>query len=373
MDLTARGRAFRCRFPTGLAPVAVAILWLALSTAGSAEAKVPRPFFGVEADPVIGPVPVPMSQADFHRMRSARLGTLRLDFNWAVIEPTAGAPRDWSYYDKVVGRAARAQVGILAVLVGSPQFAAESSAYAPMTPAGQASFKRFVGDVVRRYGHGGSFWRAHPRLPRRPIPAYQVWNEPNYPPHWSDQVPSSAPAYASLLKLIGGEIRRNDRRARIGLGGLLASSTRGPAGYRYLADLYRVKGIKRYFDAVAIHPYAEGAGGVEGELSRIRPVMRRYGDARTPVWISELGWATGGGNPYFSTTPAGQAARLRAAFRVVLRSRARYHVTKLIWFSWRDRVGPAARGWEFYCGLFGVNGQAKPAWTAFRRFTRATG
>jgi hypothetical protein len=47
-------------------------------------------------------------------------------------------------------------------------------------------------------------------------------------------------------------------------------------------------------------------------------------------------------------------------------------VSKLVWFSWRDRVGPSDRGWEFYCGLFRLNGEPKPAWAAFRRFTRAT-
>ena len=164
-------------------------------------------------------------------------------------------------------------------------------------------------------------------------------------------------------------IRRYDRRAKIGLGGLLASSTRGQAGYRYLAELYRVPGVRQAFDAVAVHPYAENAAGVEGELSRIRSVMRSNGDARTPVWISELGWATGGGNPYFSATPAGQAARLKSAFRFVVRNRARYRVSRLVWFSWRDRTGPRSRGWEFYCGLFDTSGNPKPSWSAFRRFT----
>ena len=69
--------------------------------------------------------------------------------------------------------------------------------------------------------------------------------------------------------------------------------------------------------------------------------MRRHGDGRTPVWISELGWATGGGNAYFSTTPAGQAARLTLG--VPLRGpepQRATGVSKLVWFSWRDRAGP---------------------------------
>jgi hypothetical protein len=221
----------------------------------------------------------------------------------------------------LVERAARAKVRILAVLSGSPPWAAGGSALAPATPATREAFRVFVRDLVRRYGHGGEFWRTHRGVPRRPISDYQVWNEPNYPPHWSDG-PSRARDYASLLKLISSTIRRADRRATIATAGLLASSTRGPAGYRYLADLYKIRGIRRYFDAVAVHPYAEDARGVEGELSRIRQVMRRVGDGRTPVWISELGWATGGGSPYFSMSPADQASRLRSSFRFVVRNRS---------------------------------------------------
>ncbi len=344
---------------------ALAVLCLGLPA--SADAKVSRVFFGAEADPVTAP----MAAADFQRMRSAKLGTLRVDFLWSKVEPTSGAPRDWSYYDQLVSRAARARVSIMAVLVGSPSFAADSEAYVPATAAGRAAFSRFVRDVVKRYGHGGRYWRLHKKLPRRPLSTYQIWNEPNYPPHWADGPPDAA-AYGAFLKQQASVIRHYDRRATIGLGGLLASSTRGEAGYRYLAKLYRIPGIKRAFDAVAVHPYAENAAGVEGELTRIRSVMRSHGDARTPVWISELGWATGGGNPFFSTTPAGQAARLKSAFRFVARNRARYRVSRLVWFSWRDRVGPVSRGWEFYCGLFDTSGNPKPAWTTFRKFTRAT-
>jgi len=353
------------------AALCASLVALALA-AGGAEAKVPRSFFGAEGDPGATASGEATAQRDFNRMRSARLGTLRLNFNWGSVEPTPGAARDWSYYDTMVERAARARVGILAVLVGSPGWAADASAYVPESAAARTAFRLFVRDVVQRYGRGGAFWRANPGVPRRPIPAYQVWNEPNYPPHWSDG-PSVARDYASFLKPIARTIRANDRRALIATAGLLANSTRGPAGYRYLDDLYAVKGIRRSFDAVAIHPYSENARGVQGELSRIRGVMRRRGDGRTPVWITELGWATGGGSEYFSTTPAGQARRLGSAFRFVVRNRNRYNVSKLVWFSWRDRAGPSSRGWEFYCGLFRLNGQPKPAWATFRRFTRATG
>lgn len=345
------------------APLALACLAL---SAGGAEARIPKSFFGVEANP--GGL---LTKSDSNRMRSARVGTLRVTFNWGLVEPTPGSARDWSYYDPLVARAARARVSIMATLSGSPPWAADGSALAPQTPAARTAFQAFVRDLVRRYGRGGAFWRSHRGLPRKPVTAYQVWNEPNYPPHWNDGTPRASD-YAALLKQTAKTIRAADRKAVVATAGLLASSTRGPAGYRYLNALYRVKGIRKYFDAVSVHPYAESAAGVEGELTRIRDVMRRHGDGRTPVWISELGWATGGGPSYFLTSPAEQAARLTSSFRWVARNRGRFRVAKLVWFSWSDRPGPAGRGWEFYCGLFRIDGSPKPSWAAFRKFTRAT-
>lgn len=348
----------------------VALALMALSPA--AEAKVPRSFFGAEADPVASMGQAAMPDADFARMRSAKLGALRVAFNWGAMEPTQGAPRNWSFFDATVERAARARTDVLALLVGSPLWAADDSAYAPTTPAARSAFSAFVTDVVRRYGTRGSFWRANPGVPKRPIASYQVWNEPNYPPHWSGDPTSRASEYASLLQLAGRAIRRADKKATITTAGLLASSSRGPPGYVYLNDLYKTPGIKRYFDAVAIHPYAENAAGVQGELVRVRRAMRRNGDRRTGLWITEIGWGTGGGNQYFSIPADQQAARLTESFRFLAKNRKRFGVRRVVWFSWRDRPGRADRGWEYYCGLFTLDGQPKPAWASFRRFTRAT-
>jgi hypothetical protein len=358
---------------TAAGRLAPAVLLIVALLAAPAQARVPRTFFGVEADP-LSPSGGAMSRADFARLRSARVGTMRVTFNWGLLEPTPGAQADWSSYDAEVGRAARAGISLVAVLVGSPGWAADASAHAPETAAGRAAFRRFVVEVVRRYGHRGRFWREHPNLPRRP-PAYQVWNEPNYPPHWASEGLPTARQYASLLLPTARAIHRTDRRATVATAGLLASSSRGPAGYRFLSNLYAVPGFRRAVDAVAIHPYAEDTPGVEGELTRIRTVMRRNGDRRKPIWITELGWATGGGNQYFTMTPQAQAAHLGSAWRYVLRQRRRFGVSRLVWFSFRDRTAPGSEPlpWAFYCGLFYLDGRAKPAWATLRRIARAAG
>ena len=163
----------------------------------------PRAFFGAEGDPVSA-AGEPTSQADFNRMRSARLGTLRINFNWGAVEPTPGAPRDWSYYDTMVERAARARVGILAVLVGQPAVGGRRERLrAAHAPPARAAFKRFVRDVVRRYGRGGSFWRTHPRRAAAPDPRLPGLERAELPAALVRRRRRVARDYASLLKLIG--------------------------------------------------------------------------------------------------------------------------------------------------------------------------
>lgn len=352
-----------------VAGLALALI-LMLAWALPAEAKVPRRFFGVEAQPSFPGDRPAMSGADFKRMRSARVGSLRVNFHWGSVGQHP-ARYDWRYHDSMVKGAAKARVQLLAVLVGTASLEVGGRP-AFETRSGRASFQRFIRHVLDRYGVKGSFWRRHRRLPYMPVRHFQVWNEPNYGPAWYDE--PNARQYAAVLKLAAREIRRHDRRAVIATAGILAASSEGPLGSEYLEDLYAsTPGIARYFDIVAIHPYAVDQRGVEGELIRIRRVMRLNADERARIWITELGWGTGGGNQYLSTTPAGQASRMRGAFELLLRKRRRYHVDKAIWYSWRDRPQFDTDGWNLHCGLFTLTRQAKPAWSMFQSFSRRAG
>jgi hypothetical protein len=347
--------------------LSIVVLAMTAAPAGA----VSRKFFGVQAYPAYQGIYSPMSVGEFGRMGEARLGTLRLDFNWQAVQPTRSTPRNWSFYDTTMERAARNGVAVLGHFVGSPAFAAGRSSYAPRR-AEWPTFQKFVRDVVRRYGRNGSFWAARRDLPYRPVTAFQVWNEVNLPFWWRGSV--SATSYAHLLKLISKEIRANDPRATVVLAGL-PEGRRGVRRTTYLSRLYRVsRNVKGYFDAVAIHPYARTHNGVKDAIVKLRAVMRRHGDSKTSLWITESGWATGGKPGFTVTTTAGQATKLRNLFRMVLSIRKRYRITRVIWFNWRDLPvpSPAENWWGLNCGLFTRSGNAKPSWSVFRSFSRAT-
>jgi uncharacterized membrane protein YgcG len=338
-----------------------AALLVSVALTATAGARAPASFFGVQSwkDPVT---------TDFARMRAAHIGTFRSSLLWSVVEVRRGV-RNWGPYDQVFADAARARIRILPAILSSPTFAAKRYQYPPRTRGALRAYVTFVRDAVRRYGRNGSFWRAHRELPYKPVVAWQVWNEPNYPAYWFRR--PSAKQYVRLLKLSRTAIRRVDRRGKVVVAGI-ANTKHGVSYLRYIKALYRAH-AGRYFDVMAVHPYAATPAGFLGVVKRTRALMRRYRDNRAPIWVTEIGWATGGkvsrGTRRFKTSLRGQAKRLRGTYALLLRNRRRYGIGMGIWFAWRDRApDPGERNWwAINTGLFTRTGQPKSAWGAYAK------
>ena len=62
----------------------------------------------------------------------------------------------------------------------------------------KSGWRAFAAEAVRRYGPSGTFWTDNPRLPRRPIRTWQVWNEPNFKYFVARPNPAE---YGKLVKL----------------------------------------------------------------------------------------------------------------------------------------------------------------------------
>jgi hypothetical protein len=346
----------------GALVTALVLVSVALPTAAEAR-RAPREFIGIQSWNI-------PTQREFDRMGRAGVRTFRINLLWSVVEYQRGA-RNWELYDQIVASAARSGIRVLPALVGSPRFAARKFEYPPRGRANTRRFARFITEAVRRYGTRGTFWAANRGLPYRPAKWWQVWNEPNFRGYWNGR--PSARGYAKLLRTARRAIKRADRRARIVLAGL-PETRLGIPMRRYLPRLYRAR-ARRLFDAVAVHPYARDHRGVMASVRRARRIMRRYRDRRKAIWLTEVGWATGGRvgktTRKFKTSRRGQARRLRRTLSAVTRARRRYRIAKLVWFSWRDRPpNPRERSWwAIHTGLFTRSGHPKPAWPTLVRFT----
>jgi hypothetical protein len=142
---------------------------------------------------------------------------------------------------------------------------------------------------------------------------------------------------------------------------------------RFLARLYRLPGARRDFAGVAAHPYAATLSGVRTQIALLRRRMRAARDRMTGLWVTELGWASGGPPHPLNRGLAGQAARLRQAFGYLVRNRHRLQLENVTWYSWRDNPAVQAGlcSWCPDSGLMTADGTAKPALDAFAEFAHA--
>jgi hypothetical protein len=352
-DVPRRGRIAAC------ALVALAGF---LIGAGSAQA---RPAFGVST------LDFP-SVAEFQKMHQGGVTEARISVFWQRIEPTAGAPRDWTTYDAIFAAAARAGVRVLPLLHGSPTWVNANFQRPPIQNASQRdAWSRFVLDFAARYGSNGTFWKLNPLVPYLPATEYIVWNEPNLNYFWGGK--PNPRRYLVLLRLASAALRAGDPSATVLVGGLFEHARTGfgmPAS-KFLGRLYRLPGAKSYFDGVALHPFAEKPRGVVATAARSRRVMNRHGDSSAPIFIDEFGWTVSGAGFKFSpfrATLGQQANRLTTTFRLLGR-RPGLGIATAMWFSWRDG---AENLWIYRMGLFDRNGQPRPAWTAFARAAGGT-
>jgi hypothetical protein len=301
--------------------------FLCLVAAAPAGAAVPRHWLGVMADgPLTDPGVDRASEWELLARSGAR--SVRLAFEWTRGQPTGPGGVDFAAYDPLVLAAAREDVALLPVVYATPEWARADPGNRASPPRDPQDYARFLTALVARYGPQGSFWGEHPEVRRRPIRAWQLWNEPNLSGFWSQQ--PFAPGYVRLLRAARVALRAADPGARAVLAGL-------PNGWDALRRIYRAGG-RRSFDAVAIHPYTERPTRLRRFLTIVRGVMRAFGDRRKPIWVTELSWPASAGklrDPIgIATDDRGQARRMRIGLMTLARARRRLRIERVYWYTW---------------------------------------
>ena len=345
-------------------------IWVGVVAAPPASAGVRADFVGLAGEDVS------IGDADYRASAlsdQARVGAgvVRLTFDWSRMEPEPGV-YDLSAYDLEVAGAARAGVRLLPVIAIPPVFRQrrpQRRARRGSYPPRPGEMAEFAAMLVRRYGPGGTLFEDRPDLPHRPIRSWQIWNEPNLRVYWQPR--PNARAYVRLLRTVGDAIEAVDPRAEIVSAGL-PQSRQGVPFERFVNAMYRA-GAKGTFDTLAVHPYARSERGVIGAVRLARRLTRRHRDGRRPIWVTEVGWSTGGPRSPFRAGMRGQAKRIRATLRGLARRRKRLRVRGVVYYNWRDYPFEVPRSKDFFglhTGLLRPNGRKKPGYFAFARAAR---
>jgi polysaccharide biosynthesis protein PslG len=350
---------------------ALALIAILLAIQGAASAEAANPFYGVSD------VSTRTTHRDLNRLDQGHVGTVRRLLYWPAVEPRKGVFR-WGQWDSIVGKLASRGIAVLPFVYGSPRYIAHHANVPPVGSKGKRKqWRRLLARLAYRYGAGGTYWttnetwgyaRQHPGKPRLPIRNWQIWNEPNLKKFFGPR--PSVGRYATLVRNSHRALRSVDPHADVVLAGM---SGRGdPSDRKFISRLYRARPIKRSFEAVAVNPYASKVHQVGRKIKGIRAVMRRHHDKRTPLWVTEIGWGSHRPDRFgLNKGIKGQKRMLNRSFRLIVSHRRVWHVSRLIWFDFRDP--PGSHGGCSFCtsaGLLKHNGKPKPAWRAFKRFAR---
>lgn len=356
------GRMRRCPRPLGW-PVPAGTSGSAAAAGAGCCAAAPQLAIGLNAQTAGWGSDAGLEQA---RAAKTGIGWLREELTWNVVEPADDA-WNWELADRVIGEASRRGLRILPLLLGTPSWAGPSWNTMPADPA---EFAEYAARVAGRYGPQGTFWRAHPELPRRSVTALEVWNEPYLRGFSASGIDPGR--YARLVRATAIAVRDADPGVAI----LAAADTRDDSGGDWITGMFAaVPDLARYFDAVAVHPYSRGLSPDVYTPPDTRYQWRRIDEIRAelvrrgaddPLWITELGW---------STCPAGAAddcidEQQQAQYlgRAIELSRARSWVAALFVYAYRAWEEDADDREDWF-GIVHSDGTPKPAWEVVRRAT----
>ena len=325
---------------------AVGALVVVSPSATAATPRVPHSFVGTVMD---GPVLEPYVdlQAEADQMVGAGVGSVRVvvDWDWSQtyrrwsdVPPDqlprfkhdeGGVPTDYSLTDRAVEAAVARRMTVLPIVLIAPRWAARHPGEFNSPPKGTEAYSRFAAALARRYGPDGAFWKERPALPKRPIRHWQFWNEPSLEHFWKDRPWERD--YVALVRAARKRVKQVDPGSRIVLAGLPNRS------WPELEKIYKLK-ARNLFDVVAIHPFTAHVSGVLTILRHNRDVMRRYGDRKKPLWVTELSWTSARGKAAWTygneTTERGQAKKLADAFKMLAARRSELKLQRVYWYTW---------------------------------------
>lgn len=307
---------------------------------------------------------VTLTEDEVMRMRAGGADSLRVSFEWEAVQSTGpDQPYDFNNLDDIVNWSTQGSdlpdIEILPVLIGTPFWVpgTVTNNNPPIkTQADLELWGDFVTAIVDRYGKNG------------PIDSWQVWNEPNLKNFWDGS--SSPREYAEFLDFTDKAIRRGDPSADTILAAMPQRPNAPKPQVEFLEPLYKIKGVEKDFDAVATHTFADKRSQVVGSVEEVREVMDDAKDKKTPIWVTEIGYASDGPRHPFRRSETGQAKILQQLYGDLREEAGRLDIESVYWYSWRDAdTFPAAAAgnetWQTYTGLFTIDGQPKPSWTAY--------
>lgn len=276
------------------------------------------------------------NEQELSMMERAGIRWCRMDFLWEINEPEKDK-FNWKTFDEVFSNSRKHAVYPLPILCYNSRWGSRKSENGRGYVPDLTNWLPYVRGAVKRYKDFVRYW--------------EVWNEPNIG-FWT----GTFEEYAELLKETYKAIKEVDGTAMVVMGGTAGTDL------RFIEELYK-KGVP--FDIVNIHPYGYPSAPesyLEGQINACRELMKKYGDEKKPIWITEYGWPNHIG-------PSGvdiitQANYIVRAFIIALGA----GVEKIFWYDYQNGPDPYYNEHNF--GIVYMGDIPKPCYIALSTMTR---
>lgn len=254
-----------------------------------------------------------LSDEEYALLDEMRVQWMRIDFSWNNLEKEPGV-WDFEKMDAYVDRAVKGGKKILAILDYDTAWLHMGKDKSRRIERGELPrYLNYVEKVVKRYG--------------RKLDALEIWNEPNTSRFWTasdDDFFRLTNETLDLLDRIAPDIP-------VAVGSVFYHPILG-AGL-YIGKLIDA-GILDKADALSIHPYSLTYSVLEDRVATVRNRLADEG-YDTPVWITEMGFPTGGGYPHRISLDE-QAEVVAKSLTMLAASGAEL----VIWYELRDSRNP---------------------------------
>lgn len=218
---------------------------------------------------------------------------------------------------------------------------------APIHPATDAVWDTYINNFVRRAGQLAQLLAPYK-------PTFQVWNEPDLPPHPEYIRTMPEAVFGRMLRRSYDAIKAASPQTRVVAAGL------GSGNWNWLATVISSQKGTLPADAIAIHPYGQrpepnwpsatwGFGYVGNLLINYQRV------SALPIIISEIGE---------QHLEQSQQAEYLSRFYRTIGSQFSGSVERVFWFCYSDNMVTPF-------GLLNANGQPKPAYQTYRALASA--
>jgi hypothetical protein len=292
-------------------------------------------FFGVNAGYAFEQAPEQRAhQLDL--MARNGVTVVRRDAAWAGVEPKAPDSVTgehhyvWTESDTTAATLAAHGLTWYPVLDYSAPWASTipDNTMSAVRPDAIDDYAAFAAAFAGRYGPSGSFWAEHPELPKLPVAAYELGNEPNTAMFWREQ--ATAPeVYADEYAAARAAIKAVDARTPVVTAGLLDANAMNPSTF-LRRMLRRQPSLRTRIDAFGYHPYQMSYGAMRDGIRSMRATMKAVGMGSTPIEITEAGMTTAWVSESVRATAIGKLARTLPGDKTL-------KVTRFLPFEWSSR------------------------------------